>query len=75
MTLQVTISRRLLICLGEDLVQRKDDNEKTLIKRLSAFHTSTKPILNYYKDHNVLAEVQANDSVENIWKNIQDRLG
>ena len=61
--------------LGEDLVQRKDDNENTLKRRLEGFHKSTKPILDYYKQKNILAEVQANDSVENIWRNIQDRLG
>jgi adenylate kinase len=75
MTLQVKIVLRLLTCLGEDLVQRKDDNEETLKKRLGAFHSSTKPILSYYRNQNILEEVQANNSVENIWKNIQDRLG
>jgi len=60
---------------GEDLVQRKDDNEQTLKKRLEAFHSSTKPILSYYQNNDVLEAVQANDTVENIWKNIQDRLG
>ena len=64
-----------IIFLGEDLVQRKDDNEKTLIKRLQGFHSSTKPILSYYREHNILEEVQANDSVENIWNHIQSRLG
>ena len=63
-----------IIFLGEDLVQRKDDNEKTLIKRLQGFHSSTKPILSYYREHNILEEVQANDSVENIWNHIQSRL-
>ena len=57
------------------MVQRKDDNEKTLTRRLEAFHTSTKPILSYYKSHDILAEIQANDSVENIWNLIQSRLG
>ena len=64
-----------IIFLGEDLVQRKDDNEKTLIKRLQGFHSSTKPILSYYREHNILEEVQANDRVENIWNHIQSRLG
>jgi adenylate kinase len=64
-----------LLTLGEPLVQRKDDNEKTLKKRLDAFHSSTKPILQYYKSHNILEEIQADNSVENIWKDIQNRLG
>ena len=46
-----------------------------LTRRLTSFHTSTKPILSYYKEHQVLAEIQANDKISNIWQNIQDRLG
>ena len=33
---------------GEPLVQRKDDNEATLKKRLEAFHTQTTPLVKYY---------------------------
>ena len=33
---------------GEDLMQRKDDNEETIKKRLESFHTYTAPILGYY---------------------------
>lgn len=56
-------------------MQRKDDNETALKKRLEAFHKSTKPILDYYRENQVLAEVQADNSVESIWRNIQERLG
>ena len=34
---------------GEALMQRKDDNEATLTKRLEAFHNQTKPLVAYYK--------------------------
>ena len=33
---------------GDDLIQRKDDNAEALRKRMSAYHESTAPILNYY---------------------------
>jgi adenylate kinase len=33
---------------GEDLVQRPDDAEETVKKRLSVYHEQTKPLVNYY---------------------------
>ena len=33
---------------GEDLVQRPDDAEDTVIKRLDVYHQQTKPLVNYY---------------------------
>ncbi len=33
---------------GEDLVQRPDDAEDTVVKRLSVYHEQTKPLVDYY---------------------------
>lgn len=33
---------------GEPLVQRADDNEETVMKRIETYHTQTKPLVNYY---------------------------
>lgn len=33
---------------GEPLVQRADDNEETVRKRLRVYHEQTKPLVNYY---------------------------
>ncbi|MGA8864381.1 MAG: adenylate kinase [Gallionella sp.] len=33
---------------GEDLMQRPDDVEETVKKRLSVYHEQTKPLVNYY---------------------------
>ena len=33
---------------GEDLIQRDDDQEATVRKRLEIYHTQTKPLLDYY---------------------------
>jgi adenylate kinase len=35
---------------GEEIVQRKDDEEATVLKRLEVYHTQTEPLVNYYKD-------------------------
>lgn len=33
---------------GESLVQRADDNEETVTKRIATYHSQTKPLVNYY---------------------------
>lgn len=35
---------------GEPLVQREDDKEETVRKRLNVYHDQTKPLVNFYKD-------------------------
>jgi adenylate kinase len=34
---------------GEDLIQRDDDQEETVKKRLSVYHDQTEPLIGYYK--------------------------
>ena len=33
---------------GEDLVQRADDNEDVVRKRLEVYHSQTRPLVDYY---------------------------
>jgi adenylate kinase len=33
---------------GEDLIQREDDKEATILKRLEVYHSQTKPLVDYY---------------------------
>ena len=33
---------------GEELVQRPDDNEATVMRRIETYHSQTKPLVNYY---------------------------
>jgi adenylate kinase len=33
---------------GEPLVQRPDDDESTVVKRIATYHSQTKPLVNYY---------------------------
>ncbi len=36
---------------GEPLIQRDDDSEVTVRKRLSVYHEQTKPLVGYYRQH------------------------
>jgi adenylate kinase len=35
---------------GEDLIQREDDHEETVRKRLEVYHAQTEPLVAYYSD-------------------------
>ncbi len=35
---------------GEDLIQRDDDHEETVRKRLTVYHEQTKPLIQYYSE-------------------------
>jgi adenylate kinase len=35
---------------GEELIQRDDDREETVRKRLEVYHAQTKPLVKYYSD-------------------------
>jgi adenylate kinase len=35
---------------GEPLVQRPDDREETVLKRIEAYHSQTKPLIDYYSE-------------------------
>mmetsp|Transcript_58387 Transcript_58387/g.88034 ORF Transcript_58387/g.88034 Transcript_58387/m.88034 type:complete len:154 (-) Transcript_58387:6-467(-) len=49
---------------GEDLIQREDDKPETVSARLEAFHTQTKPVLEFFTAKNILRTVKAASSDE-----------
>jgi len=44
---------------GEDLVQRKDDEEETVRKRLEVYQSQTRPLVAYYSDWSASGDPQA----------------
>ena len=44
---------------GEDLIQRDDDQEETVRKRLDVYHEQTEPLIAYYSDWAVSGEAGA----------------
>jgi len=49
---------------GEDLVQRPDDTEETVLKRLTIYHEQTLPLVEYYKAWAKTGEADAPKSVK-----------
>lgn len=56
------------------LFQRKDDDEEIFIQRVSEYREKTMPLVEYYKERNILIEINANQSTIKILKEIQDYL-
>lgn len=44
---------------GDDLVQRDDDREDTVRRRLAVYHSQTKPLLDYYRNWAASGDPQA----------------
>lgn len=61
------------IC-GSDIIQRKDDEEDTVRKRLKIYDLQTQPLINYYKDKNLLVVVDGTQAINDVFKNICEIL-
>jgi adenylate kinase len=59
------------VCGGK-LYQRSDDNLEAFQTRYAMYQEKTEPILDHYRKKNVLVEIDGNDSVENIFKKIDE---
>ena len=59
---------------GGELVLRKDDNIKGIKQRLAWFKTDVMPSVNYYKKKGELIEINGDQSIENVHKDILKAL-
>jgi adenylate kinase len=68
--------RRAGVCdeCGTALVQRDDDREGTVRKRLDVYHQSTAELVPYYQDRGLLREVEGRGSLEQVYLNIKQVL-
>jgi adenylate kinase len=57
---------------GGELTQRKDDNEETARARFETYFKETAPLVEYYKQKNVLEILDADGAVEEIWGRLLD---
>ncbi|EDK36779.1 hypothetical protein PGUG_00877 [Meyerozyma guilliermondii ATCC 6260] len=60
---------------GEPLVQRSDDNEEALKKRLGTYHKQTEPIVEYYKKSGIWSGIDASQKPSKVWTDILKCLG
>ena len=50
----------------EDLIQRADDTEETVTKRLSAYHEQTAPLIDFYTNMGVIVELDGTKDVSDV---------
>lgn len=63
---------------GENLIQREDDKEETVRKRLTVYHDQTEPLVSFYKalesDSLKYTQIQGVGSLEGIKQNLIEAL-
>uniref|UniRef100_A0A1D1Z5Y9 adenylate kinase n=1 Tax=Anthurium amnicola TaxID=1678845 RepID=A0A1D1Z5Y9_9ARAE len=59
---------------GEPLIQRKDDTAAVLKSRLEAFHRQTEPVIDYYTEKGVVAQLHAEKHPNEVTAEIQKTL-
>lgn len=62
------------VCGGE-LYQRADDNEETVSKRIQVYLDETKPLVNYYSEEGIIANINGQQSIDNVFGDIVEALG
>jgi adenylate kinase len=55
---------------GAGLIQRDDDNEATIGHRLEVYRASSEPLIGYYKDMGLLAEVSGTRPIDEVFETI-----
>lgn len=53
---------------GGELSRRKDDSEETLRLRLQEYEAKTAPLIDYYTDRNLLSQIDANQSTDEVFR-------
>ncbi|KAF2085792.1 adenylate kinase 1 [Saccharata proteae CBS 121410] len=55
---------------GEPLVQRSDDNEEALKKRLVTYHAQTYPVVSYYQKTGIWKPIEASQEPGQVWQSL-----
>ncbi|TCT14087.1 adenylate kinase [Natranaerovirga pectinivora] len=60
---------------GSEVVQRDDDQEETVIKRLSVYHEQTQPLIDYYSEKGIVVNVDGTKIMDDVTEDIIKILG
>ncbi len=59
---------------GGELIQREDDNEKTIGNRLDLYRQQTEPLVDFYKKRDKLKTIDADGSIDEVYERFQQAL-
>ena len=60
---------------GGELYQRDDDKPETVRKRLEVYWKQTSPLIDYYRDKGLLVEIDGDQSIDTVTKELREALG
>lgn len=60
-------------CSGE-VIQRADDNEKTVLNRIEVYEKQTFPLIDFYKNLGLILTVDGTLSIEDVFSQIKESL-
>jgi adenylate kinase len=55
---------------GSQLYQREDDKPETVRHRIEVYNENTAPLIDYYRDKDLLVEIDGTQSIEDVFGNI-----
>lgn len=59
---------------GGELLQRKDDNEETIAKRLDVYERATAPLIEHYRGQGLLKTIAADGPVDEVYERLVNAL-
>lgn len=59
---------------GSELTQRPDDNEETVSQRIQVYLSETKPLVDYYTEKGVIANIDGDKEIDKVFEDIKARL-
>ena len=60
---------------GGEMYQRDDDKPETIQHRLDVYQTQTAPLIEYYRGHSILKEVDGDRPVDEVYADVKVLLG
>jgi len=71
---QVAVGQPCPRCGGR-LVQRDDDREETIRKRLAVYHSTTKPLVDYYSREGTVVNLDGIGKIDSVRKELRKLVG
>ena len=70
-----TLKETVCSLCGGTLIQREDDNEKTVKSRISVYESQTAPLIDFYKKAGKLIDINGDKSIDEVFNEILSKLG
>ena len=59
---------------GEELIQRDDDKPEAVEHRLEVYHSQTAPLISYYRERDLLKDLDASPDPDEVFRRLKDYL-